>query len=582
MKKLGMRAALTMLVIGAVATTALLIHLSWNYVARKNVGDMVEQLNRNIVDSVHREFFSANYNVAWSTQEAVRSILTMNPSLARDNGKVEALFLSLLESEPGLSWIGLARPDGNLVAVHRVSDQEIYFDEITWGAGDKPRQSSARFARNDAILVPGAVTDIPGAYKASDQAWFTAAIERGDMFDSVLSSLPGSSRAALGFAAPLPLDGGSVILVAIDLDRLGLFLDGLQVGKTGSVVLLAKDGGVIAAADAATHDQLASGRMLDLAALAQNNKLLRILKLQLDSGDPLLANLSEPREFLLTPKGETDGYFINFSSLSFEGWIIATIIPGSDFLAAIDRNSRILVIVLLGVTLFLTFAAVLLADRLIALPLIRVTDQLTHIETFDLDAVRRVESPLREVDNLSAALMQMSRGLASFQKYMPTSLVRTLVSQGIEARPGGQHQELTVLFSDIKGFTGISETLGGEIVPLLTDYLNIASTAILAGRGTIDKFIGDAVMAFWGAPIANPSHAIDACAAALDFQVRLRRQRPIWQAAGLPSLEVRIGINSGSMLVGNIGSNERLNYTVIGDAVNISSRLESLNKLYGT
>jgi adenylate cyclase len=178
--------------------------------------------------------------------------------------------------------------------------------------------------------------------------------------------------------------------------------------------------------------------------------------------------------------------------------------------------------------------------------------------------------------------MQMGGGLASFQKYIPTTLVRTLVSQGIEAKPGGQQKELTVMFTDIAGFTGLSEELGDEIVPILTDYLNLASTAILGRDGTIDKFIGDAVMAFWGAPLENPAHATLACATALDIQMRLAAQRPIWTEAGKSSLSVRIGINTGRMLVGNIGSNERLSYTVIGDSVNIASRLESLNKQYGT
>src|SRR5206468_3791028 len=132
-----------------------------------------------------------------------------------------------------------------------------------------------------------------------------------------------------------------------------------------------------------------------------------------------------------------------------------------------------------------------------------------------LDQVVRIPSRLREFDSLSAALLQMSRGLASFRKYMPTELVRTLVSQGIEAKPGGNQETLTVLFADLQGFTTLSEMLGEGVVPVLSEYLETASSAVITHRGTIDKFIGDAVMAFWGAPIDNPQHARDACAAAL-------------------------------------------------------------------
>jgi adenylate cyclase len=229
-------------------------------------------------------------------------------------------------------------------------------------------------------------------------------------------------------------------------------------------------------------------------------------------------------------------------------------------------------------TLVIAVLAILSANRLIGAPLLRIVGQLKHIESFELDAITRMTSPLRELDNLSAALTQMSRGLASFQKYIPTALVRTLVARGVEARPGGRQQVLTVLFTDIVGFTGLSERLGDAIVPVLSDYLELASAAISTRNGTIDKFIGDAVMAFWGAPTPNDRHAVDACAAALDFKRRLGQRGG---DRGVP-LRMRVGINTGRMLVGNIGSNERLSYTVIGDAVNVASRLEAVNKRYGT
>src|SRR5262249_8075371 len=286
----------------------------------------------------------------------------------------------------------------------------------------------------------------------------------------------------------------------------------------------------------------------------------------------------------LAPFRAADGslYFVSLSSLQFLDWTIVTVIPEKDFLGNIDRNTQRLVYALIVTTLIMLGAAILLADRLIARPLIRVANQLHHIEEFRLEQIQRVPSSLKELDNLSSALMQMAQGLTSFKKYLPIELVRTLVSQGIEARPGGEQQMLTVFFSDLAGFTSLSERLGPGIVPVLTEYLSSASHAIHEQGGTIDKFIGDAVMAFWGAPVPNPNHAIAACRAALACQ-RLMSGLPSAREAGEPGpLHLRIGINSGPMLVGNIGSEERLNYTVIGDTVNLASRLEAINKLYGT
>jgi adenylate cyclase len=219
---------------------------------------------------------------------------------------------------------------------------------------------------------------------------------------------------------------------------------------------------------------------------------------------------------------------------------------------------------------------------LIGRPLIRVAGQLRHIEGFRLDQIQYVPSPLRELDNLSTALIQMAQGLTSFKKYLPTELVRTLVSQGIEAQPGGEQQVLTVFFSDLAGFTALSERLGPGIVPVLTEYLSAASRVIVEQGGTIDKFIGDAVMAFWGAPVPHEHPAEAACRAALACQQVMTRLRTPGEAGEATALRLRIGINTGPMLVGNIGSEERLNYTVIGDSVNLASRLEAINKLYGT
>ena len=151
----------------------------------------------------------------------------------------------------------------------------------------------------------------------------------------------------------------------------------------------------------------------------------------------------------------------------------------------------IVLIALAGLTLVVAGIAILSANRLFAAPLLRIAGQLKHIEDFRLDRVVRLPSPLRELDDLSGVLVQMSRGLASFRKYMPTELVRTLVSQGVEASPGGHQQTLTVMFTDVAGFTGISEELGDEVVPVLAEYLEAVSIAVLQYGGTIDKFIGD-------------------------------------------------------------------------------------------
>ena len=148
---------------------------------------------------------------------------------------------------------------------------------------------------------------------------------------------------------------------------------------------------------------------------------------------------------------------------------------------------------------------------------------------------------------------------------------------------GGEKRELTVLFSDIRGFTTLSEGLEPEaLVDLLNEYLGAMTDVVFAHDGTLDKYIGDAIMAVWGAPVAQPDHAARACRAALGMVEALRALTVEWQRRGVPVLAIGIGLNTGPMVVGNMGSARRLSYTVIGDNVNLGSRLEGLTKMYGS
>jgi adenylate cyclase len=192
-------------------------------------------------------------------------------------------------------------------------------------------------------------------------------------------------------------------------------------------------------------------------------------------------------------------------------------------------------------------------------------------------------SRIIEVQTLTTALDEMKRGLRSFRKYVPADLVRELLASGQEAEIGGKRLELTIHFSDIVGFTSVAESLPPEQLVLnLGEYLEEMSEHIAATGGTVDKYIGDAIMAFWGAPRPDADHALHACEAALENRDRLDALNARWEAAGRPRFDARVALHTGEVVVGNVGSGARLNYTVIGDAVNLASRLESLNKRYGT
>ncbi len=176
-----------------------------------------------------------------------------------------------------------------------------------------------------------------------------------------------------------------------------------------------------------------------------------------------------------------------------------------------------------------------------------------------------------------AALRQL------FSHYMSAEVLQHLLENPEKVRLGGERRHLTVFFSDLAGFTTISEGMPAEdLVHLLNEYLAAMTDIILEEQGTVDKFEGDAIMAFWGAPLPQADHALRACRAALWQQNALAELNRRFIQQGWPRLACRIGLHTGEAVVGNLGSKKRFDYTVIGDTVNLASRLEGLNKFYGT
>ena len=171
----------------------------------------------------------------------------------------------------------------------------------------------------------------------------------------------------------------------------------------------------------------------------------------------------------------------------------------------------------------------------------------------------------------------------AFACFVPVDLVRQLLQSEQKLELGGQSRYLTIFFSDVEGFSTIAENMPSrDLLARMSTLFELVSKAVHEESGTIDKFVGDGVMAFWGAPGLLDDHAWHACVAALRIQRVLDDLNGQWQRAGAQQMRVRIGIHSDAVLVGNVGSQERMSYTVIGDGVNIAARLEGINKTYGT
>jgi class 3 adenylate cyclase len=234
-------------------------------------------------------------------------------------------------------------------------------------------------------------------------------------------------------------------------------------------------------------------------------------------------------------------------------------------------------------TLLLMPLAYVIAQR-IRRPLSRLEADMRKVRQFNLESTPPIRSRVIEINRMAEQLESMRSGLRSFQKYVPAELVRRLIARGVDAELGGTQQELTVFMSDIEGFTSMSEVVPPDVlVHHLSEYLTVVADCLHRTGATVDQYIGDAVLAFWNAPEPVADHAHRACEAALAAQAAIHDLNRQWQEQGLAlSFRTRIGINSGLAIVGNIGSDDRMSYTAIGDQVNLTSRLEGANKIYGT
>jgi adenylate cyclase len=213
----------------------------------------------------------------------------------------------------------------------------------------------------------------------------------------------------------------------------------------------------------------------------------------------------------------------------------------------------------------------------------RLTAQAGRLRQLAAPDETRVSSYINEIDDLGSAMSVAQRTIWSFAHFVPREVVRSVIDGSISTELGGVRQELTILFTDVRNFTSIAEAADPDALMQQTSrYFTALTAAFLAEGGTVDKFIGDAVMVFWNAPHAQLDHVDRACRAALAARAVSERLNAQFEAEGLSPFVTRFGIHVGDAVVGNVGSVERMDYTVLGSSVNLASRLEGLNREYGT
>src|SRR5205814_7885572 len=259
------------------------------------------------------------------------------------------------------------------------------------------------------------------------------------------------------------------------------FLAGLGIARDGAAEIVSKEGVVLASSAAGRKQPLVDQLRGYAASEGMTDELVNV-----PGAGPV---------------------YVTTAPLEFNGWKLVTGIPRSAFTAEIDRNNRRLLMFVAVLAIIAAGASALFANLSFARPIQRIAGEFRHIEDFSLAKVKHIPNWLKELDDLSLALKRMATSLSAFGLYIPTELVRQLIARGVEPKPGGEAREITVMFADLPGFTKLTERFGADVAPFLTEFLTLATEAVHREGGTVDKFIGDCIMAFWNAPLPEHDHA---------------------------------------------------------------------------
>jgi adenylate cyclase len=586
-----LRSALVLAIVSLLLSTVLLVAGSAYFNATRSASELTEEVLTQATDRVDRVVRS-RLDVASSESAFMKSLFDHAQVRSDDLDGIARFELDILESQPTLSYLSFGRDATGELAQASRSGEGALRVRFLRRQGDglaltdfAPEDGGLRLVRTEGNKDDNEPRSQP-YYRAAREAKHAVWTETYPFFgEAAKLGAPGVTLATPVMAADGSLVG--VLTADFDLRSTSEFLKNLDLFDHGAafVVEYRSDGtrAVIAHPTPELLAQKPGAHGHGLVAVSiEDIKDPRVVAFAntLPSDLPAPANDVTPVRFVVEGARFVGGY------RALRGgdvrWVVCALAPEADVLAEVHRNDRWTVAIILVATVCAVLLALWIGSK-IARPLRAVADETVAIGRFRLELHPPAKTSIVEVAQLAAAVEEMKRNLRSFQKYVPSDVVRELVSKGVEANLGGQRKTLTIHFSDIVGFTSIAETTSPEaLVAMLGEYLDEMTKPILASGGTVDKFIGDAVMAFWGAPRPDPLHALHACEAALANRDRLSVLNAEWEKAGRPRLDARAGLHTGEVIVGNIGTPERLDYTAIGDAVNLASRLEGLNKRYGT
>jgi adenylate cyclase len=526
---------------------------------------------------------------------SVVDVLSSNPSLAipddsNDEANAIVLFKAALHKLPQADSFYIGDENGGWLQVRRLD---------VLGPEERQRLGAPQGAVYNVNLVrptPGGAVpmrrifedeegnkigqlDLPDyGYDARKRGWYRDTLQAGRALVSSPYASFSIGTPMITLSAPLHGHVHGVIAADLKLDTFSELVNAQRPGEHGTAVVFDSFGVLIAHPDFA--------RLVQDARTQGNQQLPEIWTIRTG----LIGTVMQQWDGRASFEGSTrsdDGrdYLFRLQKFSqgdeYSGYSL--LLAAEDDFAEDVRKLQItgIVIALIVGACFVP-AAWVFGSRM-STSLRRITGQARILQTLAAPRDARVTSYIAEIDELGRTMEVAHRSIWSFARFVPKDIVKGIVEGSISTELGGRKQEVTILFTDVTNFTGIAEAADPDsLMRQASRHFAALTEVFLAEGGTVDKFIGDSVMVFWNAPHLQSDHVERACRAAVAAKAASDALNVRFQAEGLSPFVVRIGIHFGDAVVGNVGSTERMNYTVLGNSVNLAARLEGLNKQYGT
>jgi class 3 adenylate cyclase/ABC-type nitrate/sulfonate/bicarbonate transport system substrate-binding protein len=546
-------------------------------------------------DDVEKARQAAIENIETMIQNVAGSLRMVAEMAGDDPGffrteKSRDVLYQALASAPEIDGIYVSFEDGYHRVVTRIdddrrrSDPEIppaanwhssFIDDFSTGAN---RQRHRTFFDTWENVV--AEYSVPTTIDMRTLPGYPAAKESRALVVTEPSINPDTGAPVLSVRVPISRNGEFIGVASanITLDVMSRFLATHRASRHSTTIVAdPADGTVVASPDKQKGVQIIDGK-LDIARLQniddEDVREAYRLHTQMNQDEFLFPSPHDGRELSAS--------FARFPESFGRPWEAVILTPTDDFIGQMKATNQkivVLIITLSAVELLLIY----LLSRRLAQPIESISRDLKSVEELSFAQTPHRSSKVREIAQLQAAAALLRNSLQSFSAFAPVDVVKGLIKSGIPLALGVEKRSLTIFFSDLEDFSSLAERANpDELLEQMSVYFEQVSRAISDEHGTVDKFIGDGIMAFWGAPIALEDHALRACTGALRAARRMQQVNDEWRRQGKPSFRLRIGLNSANVLVGNVGSTERFSYTVMGDGVNVASRLEGMNKSFGT